>query len=98
MLKVEKTEDKCRVELSGDLFDIVEDTMYLLSTIYGALKRNYPNGAPMYRKLIQSAVVRKNSPVWRERKPSEEVYVRFPKDWKERMHGERDNGEQATNG
>ena len=70
MLKCDLDNKKgtARVEVHGDVMDITANIMYIIMDVYGAIQRDNPLVADMFKYLMKRAT-NDDSPVWDLKEP-----------------------------
>lgn len=77
----------CRVEVHGDVMDITANIMYIIANVYGAIQREDPLSADMFKYFMKQAMD-DDSPAWDLKEPDSKqedgiksIHIQVPKDF-----------------
>lgn len=82
------------VEVHGDIMDITANIMYIIRDIYGAISRDNPLMADMFKYFMKRAVT-DDSPVWGLEEPDskqedgiQSIHIQLPKGFTGGLRGD----------
>ena len=82
-----------RVEVHGHVMDITTDIMYIIMDVYGAIRRDDPLRADMFKYFMKRAMD-DDSPAWDLKEPDSKqedgiksIHIQFPKDFTDGLMG-----------
>ena len=86
--------DTARVEVQGNVLEITADIIYIISDVYGAIKRGNPSAADMFKFMMKRAMDDDDSPIWNLNEPGsrqedgiKSIDIRVPKDFTSGLAG-----------
>ena len=53
-----------RVEVQGNVLEITADIIYIISDVYGAIKRENPSAVDMFKFIIKRVMDDDDTPIW----------------------------------
>ena len=90
MLKCDLSAKKgtARVEVQVNVLEITTDIIYIISGVYGAIKRENTSAADMFKFIIKRAMGDDDSPIWNLNEPCsgqedgiKSINIHVPKDF-----------------
>ena len=96
MLKCDLSAKKstARVEVQENVLEITADIIYIISDIYGAIKRENPSAVDMFKFIIKRAMDDDDSPIWNLNEPGsrqedgiKSIDIRVPNDFTSGLAG-----------
>lgn len=76
-----------RVEVYGSVLEITADIIYIISDVYGAIKRGNPSAVDMFKFMIKRAMDDDDSPIWNLNEPGsrqedgiKSIHIQVPND------------------
>ena len=89
MLKCDLSAKKgtARVKVHGSALEITADITYIISDVYGAIKRENPSTGDMFKFFMRRAMDDDDSPIWNLNEPGsrqedviKSIHIQVPKD------------------
>lgn len=56
--------EPCTVECEGDLITVLEETSYVVTAVYEAIRKKSPEAGEFYKKAWYALVNSEESPLW----------------------------------
>jgi hypothetical protein len=68
MLKYERSDDKCELEMEGNVLEICADVTFMIREVYQGITKDEPEVAKAFRDMVIRVVSDPEGPVWTDPK------------------------------